>query len=110
MSYICRLAKARADTKYPERNITEKSLKELIRLAKKAIDARSQDRKPTENGNPESQTKPQPSSVILCFAFCCCCTSVNFVHRVMISFQLLMPSISLLVSSDDSEHILLSFN
>ena len=56
LSYICRLAKARADTKYPERNITEKSPKELIRLAQNAIDARSQDRKPTENGNPESQS------------------------------------------------------
>lgn len=45
----------RADTKYPERNMTEKSPKELIKVEQNAIYARSQRIKPAENANPESQ-------------------------------------------------------
>jgi len=60
----------RADTKYPERNITEKSPKELIKLAQNAIDARSQDRKPAENGNPESQIlNLHQLFFVFCFVF-----------------------------------------
>lgn len=104
LSYFSQLAKACWYQISRKKYITKKSPKELIKLAQNAIDARSQDRNSAENGNPESQILNLHQLFFVLFS------SVNFVHRVMISFRLLMPSISLLVSSDDSEHILLNFN